>query len=46
MLNEITTKYKLTEEFIEHFANILEWDYVSRYQILSETFIEKYLKFT
>ena len=42
MLNKIITEYKLTEEFIERFDNILDWNLISWKQILSETFIEKY----
>ena len=38
----ISESQKLSEEFIERFADKVEWYYISSYQKLSEEFIEKF----
>ena len=35
--------HKLSEEVIEKFADHLHWDYISKYQDLSDAFIEKHV---
>ena len=35
----ITKKLYLSEEFIENYQDIIDWNLVSSYQILSESFI-------
>ncbi len=41
-MNDIIKRYKLSESFIEKYANKVDWTIISEYQKLSERFIEKY----
>lgn len=42
MLDNIIIRYQLSEEFIEHFSDNVEWHYICRLQTLSESFIDKH----